>query len=141
MKRITDSILLFLLVVLMISCSKGDGGGGGGNTPSQEASLALGMNPDPGNAIVPALSDSYAFKLLITSSPPKNGVKIDIAGTKDSDNSVAFSQTSQTNSNIASIDQQLTGLATGVLYNVKITVTSLTNSSNTASISFKIARK
>lgn len=140
MKRVIEAILFFLTIVSMVSCSKGDGGGGG-NTPPQEATLAIAMNPDPGNAIVPALSDTYAFKLMITSSPPKNGVRIDISGTKDPDNSVAFSQTSQTSGNAASIDQQLTGLAAGVLYNVKITVTSLTNASNMAAISFKIARK
>jgi hypothetical protein len=135
-----------LLLVTVLSCSKGGSGsggsGGGGTTTPTEANLSVSLNPDPGAGVASALSGSYAFKLVINSTPPANGVRIDITGTKDIDNSVQFSQTSQTSSASAtSVDLNLSNLAQGILYNVKVDVTSLTLASNKTSVSFKVARK
>lgn len=136
MKSILYSLLLALFVFTGISCKK--------STPAEppEANLMIALNPDPGTTVVPALGATYAFKLLINSTPPKNGVKIDITGTKESDNSTLFTQTSQTSSNtVNSVDLQLSSLVQGIQYIIKVDVTSLTTSTNKASITFRIARK
>ncbi len=134
MKQLLLYIVLLGILVSMHNCSK--------KSDPPEANLVIAVNPDPGTAIMPALSANYPFKLLINSTPPQNGVKIDIAGTRDDDNSVQFTQSSQTTgSNVNSVDLQLTGLVPGVLYNVKVNVTSLTTAANKASITFKVTRK
>ena len=136
MKRIL-LIVLGIIFFSVSSCSKG-----GGNPEPAEQNLSISINPDPGSSVAPALSGTYAFKLLINSTPPKNGVKIDITGTKESDNSIQFSQTSQTSSNtVTSVDLSLQSLVSGVLYVIKIDVTSLTTASNKASLTFRMARK
>jgi hypothetical protein len=146
MKRRLLIPVLAGMVFFFNSCGKSGGGSSGGGTtptpPVVEQNLSIALNPDPGTGIVTALSSSYAFKLLINSTPPAAGVKIDITGTKESDGSVQFSQTSQTSSSsITSVDLSLNGLVQGIVYVVKIDVTSLSTSTNKASISFKIARK
>lgn len=140
MKRIL-LIVLGTVFFSVSSCSKG-GGSGGGNTEPPEQNLSIAINPDPGGSVATALSSTYAFKLLINSTPPKNGVKIDITGTKESDNSVQFSQTLQTSNNtVSSIDQSLQSLVPGLLYVIKVDVTSLTTATNKTSLTFRVARK
>lgn len=141
-------LLCIGIALCNLSCSKGgsgggSGGGGGGTPTPAEANLQVSLNPDPGSGgVASALSANYSFKLVINSAPPANGVKIDITGTKDIDNSVQFSQTSQTSSSsVTSVDLNLSNLVQGILYNVKIDVTSQSLSTNKASVSFKIARK
>ena len=142
MKRLLSTTILYIIILVFIGCSKGGGNGGGGTTPPAEQNLLIAISPDPGTAVVSALSGSYPFKLLINSTPPTAGVKIDITGTKESDNSIQYSQTSQTSNNtVTSVDLSLQNLVAGVLYVVKVDVTSLTTFSNKASITFKIARK
>ena len=143
MKRIRLYLLLITSFYVLGACSKGGGSssGGGTTTPTEQA-LSISLNPDPGTGVVAALAAAYSFKLLINSTPPTAGVKIDITGTKDSDNTTQFSQTSQTSSgSITSVDLSVQNLAPGILYNVKVDVTSNTTSTNKTSISFKIARK
>lgn len=130
--------LLFLLVIPLLlgpACKKN-------NAEPPEANLAVSLNPDPGNSVVPALSDSYGFKLIISSIPPKNGVSINISVTKDLDNSSVSSQVTETSSSsITSVDLQVNSLQLGVLYQVKLDITSKTTPTNKASLSFKVARK
>lgn len=135
MKSTIYCILLAVVIFAGLGCSK--------STPeTPEAALVIALNPDPGTIVVPALSANYAFKLLINSTPPNDGVKIDITGTKESDNSNQFSQSSQTTNNtVKSVDLQLSSLTPGIQYIVKVQVTSRTTATNTASISFRIARK
>jgi len=146
MKRKFSIILLFISSWVFSACSKGGGsggsGGGGGNTAPAEQSLSVSINPDPAGSVVPALAASYNFKLVINSTPPAAGVKIDITGTKDVDNSTQFSQTTQTSSSsITSVDLSVQNLTPGILYVVKVDVTSNTTPTNKTSTSFKIARK
>ena len=130
--------LLFLLVIPLLlgpACKKN-------NAEPPEANLAVSLNPDPGNSVVPALSDSYGFKLIISSIPPKNGVSINISVTKDLDNSSVSSQVTETSSSsITSVDLQVNSLQLGLLYLVKLDITSKTTPTNKASLSFKVARK
>lgn len=139
MKRFLLTVIVLGIVFFSVSsCSKG----GGGNTEPPEQNLSIAINPDPGSSVAPALSGTYAFKLLINSTPPKNGVKIDITGTKESDNSAQFSQTSQTSNNtVTSVDLSLQNLTPGLLYVIKVDVTSLTTATNKASLTFRVARK
>ena len=136
MKKIKVVFIICTLIICSISCSKG-----GSDEPS-EANLSISVSPDPGTSIVPALSANYAFKLVINSTPPKNGVRIDITQIKDSDNSIQLTQTSQTSSStIKSVDMQLNSLVPGILYRINVDVVSLTTSTNKANLTFKIARK
>ena len=139
MKRILLTVIILGTVFFNVSsCSKS----GGGTTEPPEQNLSIVINPDPGGSVAIALSSSYAFKLLINSTPPKNGVKIDIIGTKESDNSVQFSSTSQTSNNtITSVDLSLQNLVPGLLYVIKVDVTSLTTATNKTSLTFRVARK
>ncbi len=144
MKRIQFYLLLISAFFVLGACSKGgdSGSGGGGSTTPPEQNLSISLNPDPGSGVVPALSATYSFKLQINSTPPTGGVKIDITGTKDSDNTTQFSQTSQTSSgSVTSIDLSVQNLAPGILYIIKVDVSSNTTSTNKTSTSFKIARK
>ena len=133
MKRSIVTILFGAIIFCLFGCPPKE---------VPEASLVIAISPDPGTSVVPALSANYPFKLLIVSAPPANGVKVDITGTRDSDNTTQFTQTSQTSSNsINSVDLQLNNLVAGVLYSVKVDVTSLTTPTNKTSVTFKVARK
>ena len=145
----TIRILILAGLVVFAGCSKDDpanggGGGGGGTQPPgpTEANLAIAINPDPGTGVAIALAANYSFQLLISSTPPKDGVKIDITGIKESDNSTLFTQSSQTSSSaIKTIDLAVQNLQPGILYIIKVEVTSLTTASNKSTLSFKVSRK
>lgn len=107
-----------------------------------EEDLKIVTNPVIGADIIGALANTYSFKLLINSKPPKAGVKIEITVKNDLDNSVSFTQSTQTSSsNISTIDLQLANLVPGNLYTATIDVTSLSKSTNKVQLVFKIARK
>lgn len=129
-------ILLFVLVMVLIGC-------GAKEAPEPpEEDLKLSTNPAIGTDIAGALSNTFNYKLLINSKPPKTGVKIDISVKNDLDNSISFTQSTQTSSNtVSSIDLQIGNLVPGNLYTATTEVTSLSKSTNKAQIVFKIARK
>lgn len=136
MKKILLIISPLLIGLFLLSCSK--------KAPAEppEEDLKIATNPVTGSDIVGALSNTYSFKLLINSKPPKAGVKIDIAIKNDFDNSVSFTQSTQTSSSsISTIDLQIANLIPGNLYTATIDVTSLSKSTNKAQLVFKIARK
>ncbi len=144
MKRMQIYFLLVTSFYVLGSCKKdsGSGSSGGGSTTPTEQALSISLNPDPGTGVVAALSATYSFKLQINSTAPTGGVKIDITGVKDSDNTTQFSQTSQTSSgSVNSIDLSVQNLTPGILYIIKVDVTSNTTLTNKASTSFKVARK
>ncbi len=129
-----------LLILAGAGCSKKYTGPP--SPPANEVPLIITLNPSAGTNIAVSLADQYPFRLSINSTPPVNGVKIDIVCVREIDNTVQFSQTSQTSSSaITTIDLQVNGLIPGVVYTVKVTVTSLTKPSNTTSASFRVARK
>jgi hypothetical protein len=135
--------ILLLVCFSFYSCSKSSsgsagGGGGGGGTVTEE-NLSIKTDPDPGATVAAALGAVYDFKVNINSKMPPSGVKIDIACTKDADNSSVFSQSLNSTASPANIS--VNNLLAGVLCTVKVTVTSLSKPSNTATVSFKVARK
>lgn len=136
MKQILILLCAFALLSGVNSCKKKS------EVEPPEETLRISSTPIFGADIIGALSSNYNFKLLISSKPPKNGVKVDISVKNDLDNSVIFSQSTQTSSNAtSSIDLQLSNLVMGNLYTATIDVTSLTTSTNKAQLIFKVARK
>lgn len=135
----SKNVLIFSLIACFIftGCSKSSSGGG--NTTVQEENLSISIDPDPGTAVAASLGASYDFKINIKSKMPPSGVKIDIDCTRDSDNSSVFTQS--LNNSTSSVNVSVGNLVGGVLCTAKITVTSVSKSSNTASLSFKLARK
>jgi hypothetical protein len=86
------------------------------------------------------LSANYSFKVKITSKLPTAGVLLEYTTKKDSDNSILDPLT-QVNSSVNSIDVTTGSLESGTLYIVTVTVKSKSQSSNTATKTFKVARK
>jgi hypothetical protein len=141
MKKIKVITAISLLVCIsFLSCSKSSSGGGrgGGGTVTEE-NLSISIDPDPGITVATSLGAVYNFKINIKSKMPASGVKIDIACTKDADNSNVFSQS--LNNSVTPINTSVSNLVAGVLCTVKITVTSVNKPGNTASLNFKVARK
>ncbi|OYZ00159.1 MAG: hypothetical protein B7Y37_11690 [Sphingobacteriia bacterium 28-36-52] len=136
MKKVTSILLVLSIVIGLVSCKKK------AEVEPPEETLRVSSNPIFGSDVIGALSSTYSFKLLITSKPPKNGVKVDISVKNDLDNSVVFSQSTQTSSSsITSVDLQLASLIAGNLYTSTVDITSLTTPTNKAQLIFKIARK
>ncbi len=136
MKKITSILLILSIVVGLGSCKKK------AVVEPPEETLKVSSTPIFGSDVIGALSSTYSFKLLITSKPPKNGVKVDISVKNDLDNSVIFTQSTQTSTNATtSMDLQLANLVAGNLYTATVDVTSLTTSINKAQLTFKVARK
>lgn len=136
MNKIVITVISLILSIMIIGCSKK------APVDPPEDDLKLSTNPTIGSNIIGALSDTYGFKLLINSKPPKSGVKIEVSVKNDLNNAVSFTQTLQTASNsINSIDIQLSNILLGNLFTTTIDVTSLNKPSNKAQLVFKIARK
>lgn len=137
MKTTRSFALVFLLLfaVLMIRCGKS-------STPPPdppEATLVLKIDPTPANGITPSLSASYAFTASITSTMPKNGVDLEFETTEELSGTSVDKKQSKLTAN--SIQLNTITLTTGVVYVVKVTVTSVTTPTNKASTSFRVARK
>lgn len=134
-------LIIVLCFLSFLGCKKDNGGGGGSSDPP-EADLVVSINPDPGSSVAPALSSTYTFRVTISSTLPKNGVKFEMTGLKESDNSTFFSQTSQTSGNTVNYtDLTISNLSPGILCVVTVDVTSLSKPSNKKTVTFKIARK
>lgn len=102
--------------------------------------LVITLDPDPGAATAVAMAANYSFKVKITSKMPTGGVVLEYTTKKDSDNSILDPLT-QVNSSTNSIDVTTGSLESGTLYIVTITVKSKSQASNTATKTFKVARK
>lgn len=112
------------------------------NTQEKEERLNISMNPDPGNLVIAAFSDVYNYELIFNSAPPKNGVKVQINVTDYLLKKNIFSQFLETNTTgIKNINLEIKNLNPGILYLVNTIVTSSSDTSNKAYLSFQIARK
>lgn len=141
MRKTLFHYLIVGILIISASCKKSSSPAPN-PAPTPEANLNISISPDPGATNAISFAASYSYKLLINSTPPTNGVKVDITVTNDLDNSVTFSQSIQTNSaSTTSVDLQISNLNLGALYTVKTDVTSLTTPTNKASKNFKITRK
>jgi hypothetical protein len=133
-----------MFTFILTSCGKK-----GGSTPTPpppppppvevEENIAFTLDPDPGTTTVSALSGTYSFKVNLSSKMPSAGISIDITTKRDSDGSTLDSK--NVKSTVAANDISTGTLASGVLYNVSVVVTSQKTASNTSSRTFKVARK
>ena len=132
--------VIILVSLLFFSCSKNDGGSITSSAQSvSEEQILFKINPDPGSTIMAALAASQDFALTITSKMPASGVKVDLQLTKDLDGTVVFSQSLV--STQAGLSATFQNLVSGVIYTGTIKVTSSSNTSNSSSKTFKIAKK
>jgi hypothetical protein len=108
-------------------------------TPTEDQ-LSIALDPDPGSTTAAATGATYAFKVSVT-KPPSAGVKVDISTKKNADNSAVSEGTKTIDPYTPGSEISIGGLAAGTLYDVSVTVTSKSKSSNNASAAFKVARK
>jgi hypothetical protein len=107
--------------------------------PEVEENIAFSINPDPGGSVAAASTESYPFKINITSKVSTMGVKIELTTRKDADGVVVDSKSLESTSSV--VDVSVGTLSPGLLYNVTVLVTSKKTSSNSSSKLFKLARK
>ena len=149
LKQLSFRLIVFSLFVILVSaaCGKGSGGsGGGGVTPTPptptptEENIVFTYDIDPGSNIYAALGTTQEVKITVTSKMPTAGVITDIVVKKDSDGSTVSSSTLAA-STMVPINGMITNLATNVVCTATITVKSASTATNTATKTFKIARK
>jgi hypothetical protein len=148
LKQLSFRLIVFSLFVILVSaaCSKG-GGTGGGVTPTPptpptptEENIVFTYDIDPGSNIYAALGTTQEVKITVTSKMPTAGVITDIVVKKDSDGSTVSSSTLAA-STMVPINGMITNLATNVVCTATITVKSASTATNTATKTFKIAKK
>ena len=150
LKQLTFRLIVFSLFVILVSaaCGKGSGGtGGGGVTPTPptppvvtEEDIVFTFDIDPGANIYAALGASQEVKITVTSKMPTAGVTTDIVVKRDSDGTTV-SSSSLTAATSSPITGTISNLATNVVCTATITLKSVSKASNTATKTFKIARK
>jgi hypothetical protein len=148
LKQLSFRLIVFSLFVVLVSaaCSKGGSPGGGGTVtpptppaPTEDA-IVFTYDIDPGSNIYAALGTSQEVKITVTSKMPTAGVITDIVVKKDADGSTVSSSTLAA-STMVPINGMITNLATNVVCTATITLKSATTATNTATKTFKIARK
>jgi hypothetical protein len=149
LKQLSFRLIVFSLFVILVSaaCGKGSSGsGGGGVTPTPptptptEENIVFTYDIDPGSNIYAALGTTQEVKITVTSKMPTAGVITDIVVKKDSDGSTVSSSTLAA-STMVPINGMITNLATNVVCTATITVKSASTATNTATKTFKIAKK
>lgn len=150
LKQLSFRLIVFSLFVILVSaaCGKGSGGsGGGGVTPTPptppvetEENLVFTYDIDPGSNIYAALGATQEVKITVTSKMPTAGVTTDIVVRRDSDGATV-SSSSLTAATTSPITATISNLATNVVCTATITLKSVSKASNTATKTFKIARK
>jgi hypothetical protein len=150
LKQLTFRLIVFSLFVILVSaaCGKGSGGsGGGGVTPTPptppvvtEEDIVFTYDIDPGANIYAALGATQEVKITVTSKMPTAGVTTDIVVKRDSDGSTV-SSSSLTAATTSPITGTISNLATNIVCTATITLKSVSKASNTATKTFKIARK
>jgi len=150
LKQLSFRLIVFSLFVILVSaaCGKVSGGsGGGGVTPTPptpptptEENIVFTYDIDPGSNIYAALGTTQEVKITVTSKMPTAGVITDIVVKKDSDGSVVSSSTLAA-STMVPINGMISNLATNVVCTATITLKSASTATNTATKTFKIAKK
>ncbi len=148
LKQLSFRLFVFSLFVIIVSaaCSKGGGTGGGGvvtpptpPTPTEE-NIVFTYDIDPGSNIYAALGATQDVKITVTSKMPTAGVITDIVVKKDADGTTVSSSTLAA-STMVPINGMISSLATNVVCTATITLKSASTTTNTATKTFKIARK
>jgi hypothetical protein len=140
MRKVLYYSAILLSLSILTSCKKA-------KTPTPvpppvvvtEENISFTIDPDPGTATASASSGTYTFNVNVSSKIPSAGVKVDLTTKKDADNFLLDSKTIE--SSTASIAISTGTLAAGTLYNVSVVVTSKSKATNTATKTFKVARK
>lgn len=140
MRKVLHYSAILLALSILTSCKKAK------TTPPvtppvvvNEENIAFTIDPDPGSGTASASSGTYTFNVNVSSKVPSAGVKVDLTTKKDADNFLLDSKTVE--SSTASIAISTGTLAAGTLYNISVVVTSKSKASNTATKTFKVARK
>ena len=135
--------MLFMIVgslLLSSGCDKGGGddggGGGGGNT---EANLVVTTNPAVGSVLAASVGP-FPLSVTVTSAMPSGGVKIEVIGKKESDNSQYFTQTINSTT-AATSNFSLTNTPLNTQCVVDIKVTSNSKPTNIWAGSYRYSRK
>jgi hypothetical protein len=128
------SLLMFVLTMPLMQCGKSST-----TDPVQEADLVLKIDPSPVSGVNPSLSASYAFTARITSALPKSGVNLEFETTEELTGTSVDKK--QSKLMVSAMDLTTITLTPGVVYVVKVTVTSLSKPTNTSTLSFRLARK
>lgn len=150
LKQLSFRLIVFSLFVILVSaaCGKGSGGSGGGGipptppttpTPTEDA-IVFTYDIDPGSNIYAALGAAQEVKITVTSKIPTAGVITIIVVKKDADGSTVSSSTLAA-STMVPINGMISNLATNVVCTATITLKSASTATNTATKTFKIARK
>jgi hypothetical protein len=149
LKQLSFRLIVLSLFVILVSsaCSKSSGGSGGGGpvtpptppAPTEDA-IVFTYDIDPGANIYAALGATQEVKITVTSKMPTAGVTTDIVVKRDSDGTTV-SSSSLTAATTSPITATISNLATNVVCTATITLKSVSKASNTATKSFKIARK
>jgi hypothetical protein len=141
MKTALRLLSIFFISSILISsgCKKGGGGGGGGGT--NEANLAVTLNPPNGSVQAPANGPNFDLTVTITSTMPPNGVKIEITAKKDDGTNPPpfFTSTNNTTTSVNNYVITNTPATTACVVDVK--VTSLTKPTNTWTGQYRYSRK
>ena len=126
-------LLIFSLALFSLGCKKSP------PSPAQEENLVIDLDPTVGSTIIKSMGTSYDFTLRITSKMPSQGVSIKTTVTRESDNLIVYSQTSQTSTTNTALG--INNLPFNEVTNVVIEVVSKTKATNTASKTFKLVKK
>lgn len=150
LKQLSFRLIVFSLFVILVSaaCGKDSGGSGGGSTPTPpppppvvaEENIVFTYDIDPGANIYAALGATQEVKITVTSKMPTAGVTTDIVVKRDSDGATV-SSSSLTAATTSPITGTISNLATNVVCTATITLKSASTATNTATKTFKIARK
>lgn len=145
MKNIFMSGNLWLVCLIfagLLACSKPGPAPAPTPTPTPtptEENIVFTVDIDPGTGVYTALGATQDAKVTISSKLPGAGVTVDVTVKKDSDNSVVSS--SSVTTSISPLTVTISNLSPGVVCTATFTVTSKTTATNSATKSFKIARK
>lgn len=129
---------LLLLVLASISCQKNPTNP---TNPSNEDTLTVQTSPvtTNNNVEAPAPGPTFPLKVTITSKMPASGVKIDVKANPDGTATAFYSESR--NSTAAVNDFTITNTPKTVVCVVTITVTSVSNTSNKWTGSYRYSSK
>jgi hypothetical protein len=135
MRRIAFCFTLFTALFLFSRCHKGHDN----NQPNE---VKLTVETDPANSVVMAPSiGPFNLKVTITSAMPPSGVKIEVNAKKDDGSNSAPYFTTSTNTSNAITNFNITNTPSNIQGLVEVKVTSLTQSANQWTGSYRYSRK
>lgn len=139
----TNFLLLLFSSALIVSCSKKPTPTPT-PTPEVEENVSFSIDPDPGSTVAQTNpGTTHRVKVTLASKMPSSGITIDVSTKRESDNSdLESAQSIKTSTSATEVTIGSTNnFPSGVVYNVTIKVTSQKTATNTATKSFKVARK